>query len=105
MQWQLILPRAATLLGIVCLASFEWGEAEALQAAAGAIALWGPFAALLYMWLQPAVPDRGERLTLSLTVSYAATALLYFALSVLQAGWLFPLVQIAAIASLATIAS
>jgi hypothetical protein len=105
MQWQLILPRAATLLGIVCLASFEWGEAEALQVAAGAIALWGPFAALLYIWLQPAVPDRGERLTLSLTGSYAATALIYFALAVLQAGWLFPWAQIAAIASLATIAS
>lgn len=105
MQWQLILPRAATLLGIVCLASFEWGGAETLQVAAGAFALWGPFAAVLYAWLQPAVPDRGERLTLSLTGSYAATALLYFALSVFQGGWLFPWVQIAAIASLATIAS
>lgn len=104
MQWQLILPRAATLLGIVCLATFEWGEAETLQMAAGSLALWGPFAAVLFMWLQPAVPDRGERLTLSLTGSYAATALLYFAMSVFQAGWLFPWVQIAAIASLATIA-
>lgn len=105
MQWQLILPKAVTLLGIVCLATFEWGEAETLQMAAGAFALWGPFAAILYIWLQPAVPDRGERLALSLTGSYAAAALLYFALSVFRAGWLFPWVQIAAIASLATIRS
>lgn len=105
MPWQLILPRAVTLLGIVCLATFEWGEVETLQMAAGAAALWGPFAAIFFMWLQRAVPDRGERLALALTAGYATTALLYFALAVFRAGWLFPGLQIAAIASLATIRS
>lgn len=104
MRWQVMLPRIATVLGLVCLATFEWGEAESLQTLAGACALWGPFAAVLFMWLGPAMPDRGERLALALAGSYAAAALSFFALSVFNGGWLFPWMQIAAVASLVTIA-
>jgi len=105
MPWRLILPRAATLLGLVCLVCFEWGGIETLRASAGAFALWGPFAALIFLWLRPAVSHRGERLALSLTGSYAATALLYFSLAVLEAAWLFSWLQVAAGAVLLTITS
>ena len=63
----------------------------------GAVCLWGPFAALLFMALARALPDRGERLAMSLTGSYAATPLAFFGFSVLGMDWLFPVAQCASV--------
>jgi hypothetical protein len=57
---------------------------EATRFVAGALALWGPLAALLFGLLRQQVPDPIIRGTLSGVASYALTTTLYFACAVLH---------------------
>ena len=98
-------PRVAVLAAFTAaclmhLASSEWGVGETVRMLLATACLWGPFAALLFMVLEASVPDGGERLALSLTGSYAATALAFFGLSAVGAGWAFPVAQLAAVAAI-----
>src|SRR5260370_34938721 len=51
--------------------------------------LWGPLGALLYVVLRRSVEDPTVRLALSFAGSYSLTTLLYFAVAVTGAAWLF----------------
>ena len=86
MRQHLAILAAVTAAGLIHLASTEWGIGETVRMLLGAVCLWGPFATLIYMTLDTTVPHRGERLALSLTGSYAATALAFFGVSALGAG-------------------
>ena len=99
MRWQVILPKAFTIAGLLGMATFEWGAPETLRITAGAVVLWGPFALLMSLWLRPGVPDAGERLALSVVGSYAMTALVFFGLAVCELESLFPWVQVAAVST------
>ena len=100
MRQPLAILAAMTAAGLIHLASTEWGVGETARMLLGAVCLWGPFAALIFMTLDATAPNRGERLALSLTGSYAATALAFFGFSALGAGSLFPVSQCVAVAAL-----
>lgn len=96
---EVIVPASIAAVGLLGLATFEWGETETIGMAVGATCLWGPFALAIALWLRESVPDAGERLALSLAGSYASTAVVYFGLSLGGVGWLFPWCQAAAVAA------
>jgi hypothetical protein len=73
-----------------------FGVEEFFRFLAGVVALYAPFAAMLYLLLK-GVQDRLARGTLSCIGSYALTSLVYFGCAWLGAGWLLYLLQVAAV--------
>jgi hypothetical protein len=61
-----------------------WSPSELARFVGGALALWGPLAAVLFLLLSEQIPDRIVRFTLSGVASYTLTTLFYFAFAVLR---------------------
>ncbi len=84
-----ILVIASLLLFGYYFVSTNWSLYEFGRCLLGIVLLWGPLGALLYVLLTRPIADPTVRLALSCAGSYALTTLLYFAVAVMGAPWLF----------------
>jgi hypothetical protein len=94
-----ILNRIAAALSAcllwVYLSATDCGLLEALRLAAGAVALWGAGAVLMWRLNRRAIRDVPTRLTLSLVAAYALTTCWFFVCASVGAQWLFILTEVA----------
>jgi hypothetical protein len=74
----------------------NWSIYELGRCLLGLAVLWGPLGTLLYFLLRRSVADPTVRLALSFAASYSLTTLLYFAVALMGAAWLFVVLLIGA---------
>lgn len=95
-----MITKGLPFIALAIMAASFWrigfGVEEFFRFLAGVVALWGPFATVLFLLLKR-VQDRLARATLGCIGSYALTSLVYFGCAWLGAGWLLYLLQVAAV--------